>query len=530
MAISLLDISWYFAIWSMGWLFMKLFRLLKLYRALQSIPHYQDSSILLGDLKHLKRHSGEPDSKAISRFIIETHEQFKNHEFYVFWRSWYPTLIIHGRQAIEDVLSNKNILRKGVNVEMIKDWIGDGLLTSTGEKWKERRKLITPAFHFKILEDFVPSIVSHTSQLLDEWAKKDVQIIDVHKAMPKLTLDILFETAMGLSSDEMVDERLKYVEAIKDATSLSSKRFHSVSAIISAVYYRTRAGKEYLRALDIIHGFTSRVIKQRIATIQSKNEHENLSSREESDEKINSAQDNVYFRGKKRKQAFMDTLIDEFLTKSRRGSRLKLEDIREEVDTFMFAGHDTTATALTYTVFLLGCFPNVQEKLYEELLSNGVFDRETQKVDNQKLNSLPYFEACLKESLRLFPPVPIIQKAAPKDLKICGQSIPEGLSLSLHLYFLHKDPEIFPDPEKFDPERFMDSRSQNIPPFSYVPFSAGPRNCVGQKFALLEMKIFLSLLLMRFKLRSFQKPDEIDASFEIVLRPTSDILVEITKR
>jgi cytochrome P450 family 4 len=135
-------------------------------------------------------------------------------------------------------------------------------------------------------------------------------------------------------------------------------------------------------------------------------------------------------------------------------------------------------------LFAAGNCPKVQETLYEALTS----EFNANQVDFKKLLSNKYLDACIKECLRLFPPVPEILRELTEDVKICGFDIPKGVSTVIHLFELHRDPKLYPDPEKYDPNRFIDSNLEKNPPFSFVPFSAGPRNCIGQKFTMTKLK------------------------------------------
>lgn len=174
----------------------------------------------------------------------------------------------------------------------------------------------------------------------------------------------------------------------------------------------------------------------------------------------------------------------------------------------------------------VGNYPDIQEKLRQEL--DSCFGSTDDDIDHSKIVSNRYLDACVKESMRLIAPVPEIGKTLPKDTQICGYDFPKGLSLILNLFFMHRDPKIYPDPLKYKPERFLEDQTKL--PFSFLPFSAGPRNCIGQRFALFEIKIFIALLVHKFEFASKVKVEDAKYCFEIVTRSTHPLEIKFTER
>ncbi|GFG33543.1 hypothetical protein Cfor_01031 [Coptotermes formosanus] len=228
--------------------------------------------------------------------------------------------------------------------------------------------------------------------------------------------------------------------------------------------------------------------------------------------------------GKKKRMAFLDMLVEA----AEDGAKLTDEEIREEVDTFMFAGHDTTSAAICWTLFLLGLHPDVQDKAYEEL--EGIFEGSDRAPRMKDLNEIKYLERVIKESLRLYPSVPSFSRLLMEDIEIGGYTIPAGCSIRVNIYMHNRNPDQFPNPEKFDPDNFLPERVAKRHPYAYIPFSAGPRNCIGQKFALLEEKTMLSYMLRHYRLRSLDKREDVNILMEIVSRPENGIRLNITPR
>ena len=228
--------------------------------------------------------------------------------------------------------------------------------------------------------------------------------------------------------------------------------------------------------------------------------------------------------GRKRRMAFLDSLIVHHLNDS---NSLTEKGIREEVDTFMFEGHDTTSMALSWTTYLIGLNPDIQKKCHEEL--DSIFgDDKDRPLTMQDLRQMKYVEACIKEGLRLFPSVPYIARVSNQEIIINGHLVPKGVTLLLYLHQVHRDPEVFPKPEVYMPERFLDPGKMH--PFAFVPFSAGPRNCIGQKFALLEEKAIISSIFRNFNVTSIDHRDKIKVATELVLRPKIPIKLKLDVR
>lgn len=196
---------------------------------------------------------------------------------------------------------------------------------------------------------------------------------------------------------------------------------------------------------------------------------------------------------KKRHLDFLDILL---FAKTEKGSSLSDKDLRAEVDTFMFEGHDTTASGISWILYALALNPEHQQLCREELqslLGDGT------SITWDHLDKMPYTTMCIKEALRMYPPVPGVSRELSTPVTFPdGRSLPKGLSLALSFYGLHHNPQVWPDPEVFDPSRFAPSAPRHS--HAFLPFSGGSRNCIGKQFAMNEMKVAVALTLLRFEL------------------------------
>jgi cytochrome P450 family 4 len=230
--------------------------------------------------------------------------------------------------------------------------------------------------------------------------------------------------------------------------------------------------------------------------------------------------------GLKRRMAFLDSLINEHF----KNNSFTERDIREEVDTFMFEGHDTTAMAISWTLHLIGLNAEIQDKCHQEL-DNIFGDNDNQRsIDMKDLRDMKYLEACIKEALRLFPSVPFVGRINEQEISVNDFIVPKGVTCLVFLYEVHRDQKYFPEPELYKPERFLDNSHMTRHPFAYVPFSAGPRNCIGQKFALLEEKAMIATILRHFRITSLDYRDKIKVAPEMVMRPKTPIKMKFCPR
>ncbi|EFA01323.1 cytochrome P450 4BR3 [Tribolium castaneum] len=391
-------------------------------------------------------------------------------------------LLITKPEMVEFFLNSTVHLNKSDGYDLFKPWLGDGLLVSTGSKWKTRRKLITPTFHFKILENFLEtSFNKQINILLDVLLKEASQTdksIEIHSLINLCSLDIICETAFGTELNAQAKCNPKYVEAVTGFLEIFTLRFFSAWLRHPLIFRLSDKYAKYMEYLKILHDFTNTIIKRR-------------------KEEFKLLQDNAKIseEGIKRRAALLDMLLEV----SDNGKNLTDEDIREEVDTFMFEGHDTTTTSICFVLYAIAQNPDVQKKIYDELVS--VLGPDCKKeITFSDIQELKYLDVVIKEAHRLYPPVPLIERSLEEDCTIDGLTIPKNTNISIFLYGMNYNKDVYPEPHVFDPDRFLPEKQGERHTFAYVPFSAGPRNCIGQKFALLELKTTIAKLLRCFEI------------------------------
>ncbi|XP_036143422.1 uncharacterized protein LOC105832054 [Monomorium pharaonis] len=436
---------------------------------------------------------------------------------FIQWIGSTPFVTVYKPEYLEVILSSTVNITKGIPYNFLKEWLGNGLLTSTGKQWFHDRKLIGPTFHFSILDQFAV-VLSEKAEILTKCIERKIEkdsgkAFDIFPLIVNVALDIICETAMGVNLHAQ-EATTTYASATQIASKSIINRLLQPWYWISSLYYLTPAGKRFKSALDTLHGFTTKVISKRKTERRLQNNHT-----------LEVENENEFDIGNQKRKAFLDLLLDQ---NAKDDAPLTDDELRAQVDTFMFEGYDTTAVAMTWTLFLLGNNLEHQEKVHEEL--KEIFGDSEKPASVKELLQLKYLDRVIKETLRIFPSVLTITRELEEDVKLDKYTIPKGVNAVVSIILAHRNSEIWPEPTKFDPDRFLPENSKHRHPYAYVPFSAGPRNCVGQRFALLEEKIVLTAILRKWKVKSVKTMDEIQHGSSLILRPNEELPMYFTPK
>ncbi|XP_053441876.1 cytochrome P450 4F11-like [Nycticebus coucang] len=363
----------------------------------------------------------------------------------------------------------------------LKPWLGDGLLLSGGDKWSQHRRMLTPAFHFNILKPYVKIFNRSVNIMHVKWqglALEGRAHLDMFHHISLMTLDSLQKCIFGFDGN-CQEKPSEYIATILELSSLVEKRNQQVLLFMDFLYYLTSDGRRFRKACRLVHDFTDAIIQERRCTLPSQG-----------------IDDFLQAKAKTKTLDFIDVLL---LAKDEDGKELSDEDIRAEADTFMFEGHDTTASGLSWVLYNLARHPEYQERCRQEV-QELLKDREPEEIEWDDLAQLPFLTMCIKESLRLHPPVPLVSRHCTQDIELPdGRVIPKGVICLINILGTHHNPTVWSDPEVYDPSRFDPDKVKERSPLAFIPFSAGPRNCIGQAFAMAEMKVVLALTLLRFR-------------------------------
>ena len=385
-----------------------------------------------------------------------------------------PYVSVSHPESLKEIIKHK-LPKHPLYKTTLSAWLGDGLLLSNGDKWFRHRRMLTPAFHYNILESFMSVYESATRVMLQQWeeaAQKDGYIV-LQNSVPYLSLDILLQCIGSLETECQIEkENLQYVRDVQDLTEISLKRYSNPLYMLDWYFYCTKYGRVYKKACSRSRSYTRDLIlhRKRILLESSNNRDYQTSDR---------------------KSDFLSILLT---AKDENGRGLTDEEICDEVDTFVFEGHDTTSTGLMWVLYHLAKYPKFQEMCRREVIECV----EGSKLTQENLSKLEFLTMFIKESLRLCPPVYSVARETEQPLTIDGYELPKGTFLILSFNQLHWNPEFWPDPFKFDPYRFSLENQAKIDPYTYLPFSVGQRNCIGQNLAMHEIKSVVSIVLKRY--------------------------------
>ncbi|EDS33496.1 cytochrome P450 4d10 [Culex quinquefasciatus] len=417
-------------------------------------------------------------------------------------------------RKVETILSSQKFLDKSIEYDFIRPWLGDGLLTSSGRKWHSRRKIITPTFHFKILEEFVEIFDQQSTVFVDQLKPMAAsgEPFDVYPRVTLMALDVICESAMGTKVNAQLNAYSEYVRAVKAMTNIVIVRAFKILARLDFTFKYTSYAKIQKQALAVLHGYTDNVIHSRRKELAKTHSQNDFSENDV---------------GQRKKVAFLDMLLQATTTD---GQPLTDLEIREEVDTFMFEGHDTTTSAMSFLLGVLAKHPEVQKKVYDEV-RNVFGDDPSKPATLAMLNELNYLDMVIKETLRLYPSVPMFGRKMMENHDIDGTIFPAGSNVIVMPYIMGRDPDYFEDPLEFRPERFaVETSAEKSNPYRYVPFSAGPRNCIGQKFAVAEIKSLVSKTLRHYEILpdTSEEPEKLYS--EATLKNEKGVILRLKKR
>ena len=396
-----------------------------------------------------------------------------------------PIVLLTHPDHIERVLvANASDFSKSRGYRALERIVGKGLLTSEGEEWRRQRKVIQPAFHHDCLVPYAAAMVEAADRVLEGWHDGDVR--DIHRDMMGTTLDIVARTLLGCDASN----RAKTVGA---ALEVVAERFleQASLAFLLPASLPLPSRLSLQRAVRKLDGIVCEIIRSRHASGKSKPD-------------------------------LLDTLLR---ARDQDARHMSDAQLRDELKTLFLAGHETTAIALSWTLYLLAQHSEIDAQLAEEL--KAVLGNRAPGFDD--VPRLRYTEMVIKESMRLYPPVWGMSRQANQPFQVAGYELAAGTTVFLVPWITHRDPRFFPEPERFDPSRWRDDpiRTGKMPRFAYFPFGGGPRVCVGAAFAMLEATLLLARMAQRFRFATSQ-PAEIRAT--ATLRPKEGIRVVLHER
>lgn len=366
----------------------------------------------------------------------------------------HPDDIQHVLQA-----NNRNYDKQTFDYELLYPLVGQGLLTSDGDFWLRQRRLAAPAFHRQRIIAFADMMVEATLAMLQRWRPlmDRGEAVAIDQEMMRLTLTIVGQALLNI---DLGDEASAFGRAFKQANSRFG--YHNMLSIMFP-WLPTPANLRFKAAIRTMNQIADEIIRERR---DSGEDHGDLLSM------LMSARD------------------------EETGERMSDRQLRDEVLTILLAGHETTANALTWALYLLSQHPDAARELRAQI-DRVLGGRPATAGD---LPVLSYTRMVFQETLRLYPPAWGIARRAIEDDTLGGYRVPAGSVININIYALHRHPDFWDDPDEFRPERFSELASQERHKFAYLPFSAGPRKCIGDQFAMFEGQLILATIAQHLDL------------------------------
>jgi cytochrome P450 len=398
----------------------------------------------------------------------------------------FRVFLIYHPDAIEELLAARNRdFVKSPGVRLLRPLLGEGLLLSENETWLRQRRLIQPAFHRQRVAGYGEVMTRLAQRYVSGWKHGDV--LDVHAEMMALTQAIVAKTLFDADVAGDARDAIQAAKVLAEDFGARLKSFRLIPYWLPTP--RNLRSQRAVRRLDaVVH----RIIAERQQTQEDRGDLLSM---------LVAARD-----------------ADD-------GSRMSAQQLRDEVMTIFMAGHETTAVALSWTWYLLAQHPDVDARLAAEL-RQVVSDRPVTVAD---LPRLKYVEAIVTEAMRLYPPAYGLGRQAVRATELAGHAIAPSDIVIVPTWVVHRDPRWFDDPEAFRPERWQGDLAQRLPRYAYFPFGGGPRQCIGNGFAMMEAILIVATIAQRFQL-SLVPGQRITPAPYVTVRPEPGIRVRLARR
>jgi cytochrome P450 len=411
------------------------------------------------------------------------------------------------------LVNQDNNFIKSRGLQLAKRILGEGLLTSEGELHHRQRQLIQPIFHPNEIPNYANIMTEYTLEISSKW--HDQATIDIHKEFMHLALAIVSKIFFNVSIEELeIKEIDRYVTTIIEHFNRARIPF---ARIIEKVPLPSNI--RFCQAKKHLDEIIYRIIDSHL----NNDSNNNADNRQQNESHLYKDIINLLLQ---------DQANDYFSTsKNNEGvniARNNRQQLRDNVMTIFLAGHETVANALTWTFYLLSQNPKEEKMLHNEV--DSVFHDEDNVASVAKdISKLEYTQRVFAESMRLYPPAWAIGRQAIEDCKIGGYVIPAGSSILMSQYLMHHDFRYFPQPERFDPERWSPQEKAKRPRFSYFPFGGGVRSCIGETFAWTEGILVIATIARRWKMQ-VMRGDPLVLQPLVTLRPKHGMQMRLIER
>jgi cytochrome P450 len=387
--------------------------------------------------------------------------------------SW--TWVVHHPDDVKRVLvTNHRNYTKGVGIDRVRMLLGNGIMTSEGEFWRRQRRMLQPAFHRRVIQRFAGVIRDRNEALFERWAAAAVagEPVNLTHAMSELALEIIlqaiFSEDLGRLVGDLADNPFMLVTRESKRDPRFAYEFRQLGKVVQRIIRKRRASGR--RQFDLT-------------------------------------------------QMLMESFDPET------GQGMSERELLDEILTLVVSGHETTASALNWTWWLIARHPEAERRLHDENDRVGKLDF----ASYDDVERLPCTLATIQESMRLYPPGWLLTRRSIGPDRLGGYAVPPGTDVFISPFVVHRHPAIWDNATSFDPDRFGAGRAEGRHRFAYIPFAAGPRHCIGENLATFEMMLHLNGALRRFRLQPVM-PGPVALEARINLRPAQDIHMRVETR
>ncbi|KAJ6637206.1 Cytochrome P450 4C1 [Pseudolycoriella hygida] len=430
-----------------------------------------------------------------------------------FWLGTKFLVYINSPEHME-ILLNSDTQDKGNVYDNISDLLGGhGLLSLNGNAWKTHRKLLNHTVqHYSILNSYTAIFDEKVKTLIDILKERDGQTFNIYSYVEAAAAEMVCNTTFGVNMKLQHNENKKFLDAVNNATFVVGLKTLKPWFQNKLIMRLSKYHKMYCKSTTIIKDFVTKIYQQKLLEFDNKYSNSGLSIR--SDE-----------FGIKESRNFVDECIR--LSVTQKG--FNNEDCIIESITMLLAGFETTAGTVSNAILLLAMHPEYQEKVYDEIKNCLPTNENTVTAD--LINQLNYTDRLIKETLRLFPIIPLITRIATTDVKIGEYKIPTGTEFILSIFDLHRKKSIWgPNANQFDPNHFLIENVTERHSHSFIPFAYGARNCVGLRYANIVVRLIVASLVRNFIFTTEEKFDELRLKWAITLKLDNGHIVKLSKR
>ncbi|VVC44950.1 Hypothetical protein CINCED_3A014120 [Cinara cedri] len=455
--------------------------------------------------------------KELTKHLTEICETYGPEPFKI-WFGCSLAVILTKPEDIQAILTSPNALEKAYMYKCLKVGVGEGLVTAPVEKWKKQRRMLTPAFCSDNMKKlFFPTVKEKTDILIKNLNKEvgNTQPFNMLEYISDAVFSTLTQTTIGFNLDVVSKQGTDLKQSVLKAMQLVAVRAYSpwlYPEIIYSIYCKFTGYESVFKQLHTLPVYMIRKAKEQ---------------RKMGDKPVIVNDDNDSVENKKKRlKVFLDILLE--LREA--GENLTDEDIKYQLATILSTGYESTTITVSFCLLLLAMHQDIQDKVYDEIYS--VFGDSDEECTIDNINKLVYLKQVFRETLRLFPPAPVILRELQSDVQIFSGNymIPKGTTCIIAPMNTHHRPELYPNHRSFNPDNFSPENIAKRHKYSFIPFSGGPRGCIGEKYATMNMTVILATVVRNFSLHTDMKLSDVKLKIDLAARSAQGYPVTIRPR